>query len=77
MIIMRYITIIMLLMLPVRLWADFDDTGAGARARGMGNSFTAISDDVFGMYYNPAGLGFIQNIAVRGRRRKTLCWSWR
>lgn len=40
--------------------ADFDDLGAGARAIGMGNSFTAVADNPFGIYYNPAGLGFIR-----------------
>jgi nucleoid-associated protein YgaU len=42
------------------LYADFDDLGAGARAIGMGNAFTALADDVFGMYYNPAGLGLVK-----------------
>ncbi|MHB9155471.1 MAG: LysM peptidoglycan-binding domain-containing protein [Endomicrobiales bacterium] len=41
-------------------YADFDDLGAGARAAGMAHSFTALSDDVFGLYYNPAGLGLIR-----------------
>jgi nucleoid-associated protein YgaU len=43
-----------------RLEADFDDLGAGARAIGMGNAYTAVADDAFGVYYNPAGLGFIR-----------------
>ena len=30
----------------------------GEKAPGMGGAFTAISDDVSGMYYNPAGLSF-------------------
>ena len=60
----EYIIILTLVTLPAQLRADFDDTGAGARAIAMGNSFTAISDDVFGMYYNPAGLGFIQTSQV-------------
>lgn len=50
----------MLLLLAAIARADFDDQGAGARAIGMGNSFVALSDDAFGMYYNPAGLGFIR-----------------
>lgn len=30
--------------------------GMGARAIGMGEAFTAISDDLSGVWYNPAGL---------------------
>lgn len=30
--------------------------GAGARAAGMGNAFTAVADDVSAVYWNPAGL---------------------
>jgi len=60
----KYIIILSLLSAPAYLRADFDDTGAGARAMAMGNSFTALSDDVFGMYYNPAGLGFVQTAQV-------------
>lgn len=46
-----------LLSAPAR--AAFEDLGAGARAPGMGNAFTAIADDVYAMYYNPAGLALL------------------
>ena len=36
--------------------AAFEQIGAGARAIGMASAFTAISDDVHAVYYNPAGL---------------------
>lgn len=36
--------------------ADFEDTGYGARATGMGNAFTGLADDVYSVMYNPAGL---------------------
>lgn len=39
--------------------AAFEDLGAGARAPGMGNAFTAIADDVYAIYYNPAGLALL------------------
>lgn len=35
---------------------SFLHLGQSARALGMGNCFTAISDDITAMYYNPAGL---------------------
>ncbi len=37
--------------------APFLNTGAGARAVGMGESFTAVADDLSALQYNPAGLG--------------------
>ncbi len=33
----------------------------GERASGMGGAFSAISDDVSGAFYNPAGLAFVTN----------------
>jgi tetratricopeptide (TPR) repeat protein len=39
--------------------AAFLDTGAGARAPGMGNAFAAIADDVYAIHYNPAGLALL------------------
>jgi len=41
-------------------YASFEDIGVGARATGMGNVFTSIADDVYSLYYNPAGLGQIR-----------------
>lgn len=36
--------------------AQFLKIGAGARAIGMGGTYTAISDDIYSIYYNPAGV---------------------
>ena len=36
--------------------AAFLDLGAGARAPGMGDAFTALADDAYAIHYNPAGL---------------------
>ncbi len=40
--------------------AAFEDMGAGARAPGMGNAFSAIADDVYAIHYNPAGLATLE-----------------
>ncbi|TBR16951.1 type IX secretion system membrane protein PorP/SprF [bacterium] len=37
--------------------AAYDDVGVGARVTGLGSAFTAVADDVYAVYYNPAGLG--------------------
>jgi hypothetical protein len=37
--------------------AQFLKIGAGARAAGMGEAFTAVADDVTAIAWNPAGLG--------------------
>ncbi|MFH1860252.1 MAG: PorV/PorQ family protein, partial [bacterium] len=36
--------------------------GVGARASGMGEAMGAVVDDASSIYWNPAGLGFIQNM---------------
>jgi len=36
------------------------ETGYGLRAQSMGNAYTALSDDISGLYWNPAGLGQIK-----------------
>jgi hypothetical protein len=36
----------------------------GARANGMGQSFVALADDATAMWWNPAGLGFVDRGAV-------------
>ncbi|KAB2926283.1 MAG: UPF0164 family protein [Bacteroidetes bacterium] len=38
--------------------ASFLKIGMGARALGMGAAYTAVSNDISGIYWNPAGLGF-------------------
>lgn len=40
------------------------DIGAGARAMGMGEAYTAVADDASAVYWNAAGLGTIKNIQV-------------
>lgn len=52
-------TLLLLLALACPAQAAFEDSGAGARAPGMGNAFTAIADDVYALHYNPAGLALL------------------
>ncbi len=40
--------------------ANFLKVGVGARPVAMGEAYTALSDDVYGTYYNPAGLAFLE-----------------
>ncbi len=44
--------------------AAFDDIGAGARVQAMAGAFTGISDDVYSVYYNSAGLNRIKNTEI-------------
>ncbi|MBU2528468.1 tetratricopeptide repeat protein [bacterium] len=57
------LTALLLFMLAAtaRVFASFEDLGAGARAAGMANAFTAIADDAYAVYYNPAGLAGLRN----------------
>ncbi len=48
----------LLLAVPAR--AAFLDLGAGARAPGMGDAFTALADDAYAIHYNPAGLAQLE-----------------
>lgn len=40
--------------------ADFLEIGVGSRPLGMGEAFTAATDDINAIYYNPAGLGTLK-----------------
>jgi tetratricopeptide (TPR) repeat protein len=44
--------------------AAYDDLGTSARTSGMSNAFTAVADDVYAIYYNPAGLALIDRPEV-------------
>ena len=41
--------------------AEFLSIPVSARSVGMGDAFTAVVDDISAIYYNPAGLGFMQS----------------
>jgi len=59
-----------LLAVPAR--ASFDDLGAGARAPGMGDAFTALADDAYAIYYNPAGLALLGKPELAASRTQHL-----
>ncbi len=46
---------------PASTGLSFLKIGAGARAVGMGEAFTALVDDASGTFWNPAGLARLQN----------------
>lgn len=39
--------------------AAFEDQPIGGRATAMGGAYTALADDVYSVYYNPAGIGLL------------------
>ena len=41
--------------------AEFLEIGVGARAVGMAGAYTAVSDDPYAMYWNPAGLALLKD----------------
>ena len=42
------------------------ETGVGARALAMGGAFAGIADDAMGLYWNPAGLGALDDTRLAG-----------
>jgi len=44
--------------------ANFLKVGVGARATAMGDAFVALSDDISSLYWNPGGLGTLQQNQV-------------
>jgi tetratricopeptide (TPR) repeat protein len=53
---MRALALVVLLLSVTSARAAFDEIGAGARAPGLGDAFTALADDAYALHYNPAGL---------------------
>lgn len=56
----RLILVVCVLLEALPGRAAFEDLGAGARAAGLGNAFVPVADDVYTIYYNPAGLGTLE-----------------
>jgi|CXWL01.1.fsa_nt_gi tetratricopeptide (TPR) repeat protein len=47
-------------LLPMGAQAAYEDVGVGARTTGLGNAYTGVADDVYSVYYNPAGLAVLE-----------------
>jgi tetratricopeptide (TPR) repeat protein len=48
------------LCLPPAARAAYDDLGVSPRVVGLSNAFTAVADDAYAVYYNPAGLATLE-----------------
>ncbi len=58
-------SVAMCVVVPHEGYASFMDMlGVGARAMSMGSAYTAVSDDVCAIYYNPAGLAQVATHTV-------------
>ena len=47
-------------LIPLPARAAYDDVGTSARITGMGMAYTAVADDAYSVYYNPAGLATLE-----------------
>lgn len=62
--------VVLLAAVPVCAEGDYTDTaavmrlGLGARALGMGGAHIAVADDAAVIYYNPAGLGRLEEFSL-------------
>lgn len=60
---MRFLKLcLMILSFPIIVYGAFDKLDIGGRPVGLGGSFVALSDDLYSIYYNPAGLAGLKNI---------------
>jgi hypothetical protein len=62
----RAIVAALLLILPAAAQGGFLAIEEGARATGMGGAFTAVADDATAVFWNPAGLAFMDGFKLTG-----------
>ena len=58
--------ILLIIALPICLFANFIGMNNGARPLAMGNAFVALSDEATAIFSNPAGLARINQYYLRG-----------
>jgi hypothetical protein len=54
-------TIVLMLFVPSVVFCGFEQSHAGARAKGLGGAYVGVSRDVWAVFYNPAGLSNLQS----------------
>jgi hypothetical protein len=62
----RAIAVALLALLPASAYGGFLAIEEGARATGMGGAFTAVADDATAVFWNPAGLAFMDGFKLTG-----------
>lgn len=66
---MKNVLVSILTLFVVKSYADFEyhkNTIIGGRASGLGGAYVAVSDDVSGAFYNPAGMTYAQSDSLSG-----------
>ncbi len=58
--------VLLIALVPVLLFAAFEDTESGTRPEALGGAFTAISDDANAIHFNPAGLSYVKKTEFNG-----------
>jgi outer membrane protein OmpA-like peptidoglycan-associated protein len=61
------VVLLILLVVPrttYLVWASFEDAPVGGRGLGVDGAMTTIADDVYTLYYNPAGAAFLSKPEV-------------
>jgi hypothetical protein len=61
---------VIILVSPILCNAAFEQSIVGARPAGLGGAYTAVSDDVYSVYYNPAGLARIKRMEFSAQYTK-------
>jgi hypothetical protein len=56
------ISVSLIIFCTAAVWGD--SVGQGARAIGMGGAYTAVADDVYAPYWNPAGITQIKHFGI-------------